>query len=87
MDVTLFWGLTLQGYHGDTSKTFLCGDVDESLIQLVKVNGFFFLPYFLIFMKPLEADLVIVLNRSQKNAWRKVYRFVKMEQASNKSGR
>jgi uncharacterized protein YfkK (UPF0435 family) len=27
------------------------------------------------------------LSRSQKNAWRKVYRFVKMEQASNKSGR
>ncbi|WZZ73980.1 hypothetical protein YC2023_085350 [Brassica napus] len=28
----------LDGYHGDTSKTFLCGDVDESLIQLVKVT-------------------------------------------------
>ena len=27
-----------QGYHGDTSKTFLCGDVDESLVQLVKVT-------------------------------------------------
>ncbi|XP_010514194.1 PREDICTED: methionine aminopeptidase 1C, chloroplastic/mitochondrial [Camelina sativa] len=28
----------LDGYHGDTSKTFLCGDVDESLTQLVKVT-------------------------------------------------
>ncbi|XP_018480458.2 methionine aminopeptidase 1C, chloroplastic/mitochondrial isoform X1 [Raphanus sativus] len=28
----------LDGYHGDTSRTFLCGDVDESLIQLVKVT-------------------------------------------------
>ncbi|CAN8266522.1 unnamed protein product [Cochlearia groenlandica] len=28
----------LDGYHGDTSKTFLCGDVNESLKQLVKVT-------------------------------------------------
>ncbi|KAL1206205.1 Methionine aminopeptidase 1C, chloroplastic/mitochondrial [Cardamine amara subsp. amara] len=28
----------LDGYHGDTSKTFLCGDVNESLVQLVKVT-------------------------------------------------
>ncbi|CAH2045492.1 unnamed protein product [Thlaspi arvense] len=28
----------LDGYHGDTSKTFLCGDVNKSLIQLVKVT-------------------------------------------------
>ncbi|CAA7049822.1 unnamed protein product [Microthlaspi erraticum] len=28
----------LDGYHGDTSKTFLCGDVNESVIQLVKVT-------------------------------------------------
>jgi hypothetical protein len=27
-----------QGYHGDTSKTFLCGDVDEASKQLVKVS-------------------------------------------------
>lgn len=30
-----------QGYHGDTSKTFFCGDVDEGFKRLVKV--FFFL--------------------------------------------
>ncbi|AEE77063.1 unnamed protein product [Arabidopsis thaliana] len=28
----------LDGYHGDTSKTFLCGDVNGSLKQLVKVT-------------------------------------------------
>ncbi|XP_006395629.2 methionine aminopeptidase 1C, chloroplastic/mitochondrial [Eutrema salsugineum] len=28
----------LDGYHGDTSKTFLCGEVNESLVQLVKVT-------------------------------------------------
>jgi hypothetical protein len=27
----------LQGYHGDTSKTFFCGDVDETAQQLVLV--------------------------------------------------
>lgn len=26
-----------QGYHGDTSKTFFCGDVNESIKRLVKV--------------------------------------------------
>ncbi|CAO2200968.1 unnamed protein product [Urochloa humidicola] len=28
----------LNGYHGDTSRTYLCGDVDESTKQLVKVT-------------------------------------------------
>ncbi|EXB53998.1 Methionine aminopeptidase 1B [Morus notabilis] len=28
----------LQGYHGDTSKTFLCGDVSDSVKRLVKVT-------------------------------------------------
>ncbi|KAL6010788.1 Methionine aminopeptidase 1B, chloroplastic [Asimina triloba] len=28
----------LQGYHGDTSKTFLCGDVDEEAKRLVKIT-------------------------------------------------
>uniref|UniRef100_M0ZUH8 Malic enzyme n=1 Tax=Solanum tuberosum TaxID=4113 RepID=M0ZUH8_SOLTU len=27
-----------QGYHGDTSKTFFCGDVSESIKRLVKVT-------------------------------------------------
>lgn len=26
-----------QGYHGDTSKTFLCGDVSDAMKRLVKV--------------------------------------------------
>ncbi|KAF3325763.1 methionine aminopeptidase 1B [Carex littledalei] len=34
IDVTVY----LNGYHGDTSKTFFCGDVDESAQQLVKVT-------------------------------------------------
>ncbi|XP_058091391.1 methionine aminopeptidase 1B, chloroplastic [Magnolia sinica] len=34
IDVTVF----LNGYHGDTSKTFLCGDVDEEVKRLVKVT-------------------------------------------------
>ncbi|KAK3141553.1 hypothetical protein QOZ80_4BG0335370 [Eleusine coracana subsp. coracana] len=34
IDVTVY----LNGYHGDTSKTFLCGDVDEPSKQLVKVT-------------------------------------------------
>ncbi|KAK6133815.1 hypothetical protein DH2020_032526 [Rehmannia glutinosa] len=28
----------LQGYHGDTSKTFLCGNVNNSMQRLVKVT-------------------------------------------------
>ncbi|XP_052187262.1 methionine aminopeptidase 1B, chloroplastic isoform X2 [Diospyros lotus] len=28
----------LQGYHGDTSKTFLCGNVSDSMKRLVKVT-------------------------------------------------
>jgi len=28
----------LNGYHGDTSKTFLCGEVDEANKRLVKVT-------------------------------------------------
>jgi methionine aminopeptidase len=28
---------TFQGYHGDTSATFLCGDVDDKAKKLVKV--------------------------------------------------
>lgn len=28
---------TFQGYHGDTSATFLCGDVDDEAKKLVKV--------------------------------------------------
>nr|CAB3480374.1 unnamed protein product [Digitaria exilis] len=32
IDVTVY----LNGYHGDTSRTYLCGDVDESTKQLVK---------------------------------------------------
>ncbi|XP_020097142.1 methionine aminopeptidase 1B, chloroplastic-like [Ananas comosus] len=34
IDVTVF----LNGYHGDTSKTFLCGDVNEPVKRLVKVT-------------------------------------------------
>ncbi|KAJ3693488.1 hypothetical protein LUZ60_008968 [Juncus effusus] len=34
IDVTVY----LDGYHGDTSKTFFCGDVDEDSQQLVKVT-------------------------------------------------
>ncbi|GAB2234175.1 hypothetical protein Droror1_Dr00003413 [Drosera rotundifolia] len=33
IDVTVY----LNGYHGDTSKTFLCGDVDNRVKRLVKV--------------------------------------------------
>ncbi|PHT67413.1 Methionine aminopeptidase 1D, mitochondrial [Capsicum annuum] len=34
IDVTVY----LNGYHGDTSKTFFCGDVSESIKRLVKVT-------------------------------------------------
>ncbi|XXG74152.1 hypothetical protein AAC387_Pa07g2943 [Persea americana] len=34
IDVTVF----LNGYHGDTSKTFLCGNVDDDAKSLVKVT-------------------------------------------------
>ncbi|XP_034214910.1 methionine aminopeptidase 1B, chloroplastic isoform X3 [Prunus dulcis] len=34
IDVTVY----LNGYHGDTSKTFLCGDVSDAIKQLVKVT-------------------------------------------------
>uniref|UniRef100_A0A0D9X5G3 Methionine aminopeptidase n=1 Tax=Leersia perrieri TaxID=77586 RepID=A0A0D9X5G3_9ORYZ len=34
IDVTVY----LNGYHGDTSRTYLCGEVDESTKQLVKVT-------------------------------------------------
>ncbi|XP_050225422.1 methionine aminopeptidase 1B, chloroplastic [Mercurialis annua] len=34
IDVTVY----LNGYHGDTSKTFLCGDVSDSLKRLVQVT-------------------------------------------------
>ncbi|XP_010262963.1 PREDICTED: methionine aminopeptidase 1B, chloroplastic-like isoform X2 [Nelumbo nucifera] len=34
IDVTVF----LNGYHGDTSKTFLCGNVDDATKRLVKVT-------------------------------------------------
>nr|CAD1819216.1 unnamed protein product [Ananas comosus var. bracteatus] len=34
IDVTVF----LNGYHGDTSKTFLCGNVNEPVKRLVKVT-------------------------------------------------
>ncbi|KAJ1698043.1 hypothetical protein LUZ63_006555 [Rhynchospora breviuscula] len=34
IDVTVY----LNGYHGDTSKTFFCGDVEESAQQLVRVT-------------------------------------------------
>ncbi|KAK8943098.1 hypothetical protein KSP39_PZI009421 [Platanthera zijinensis] len=34
IDVTIY----LNGYHGDTSKTFLCGQVDEPTKKLVKVT-------------------------------------------------
>ncbi|XP_020591998.1 methionine aminopeptidase 1B, chloroplastic-like [Phalaenopsis equestris] len=34
IDVTVY----LNGYHGDTSKTFLCGEVDEPTKRLVKVT-------------------------------------------------
>lgn len=34
IDVTVY----LNGYHGDTSKTFLCGNVSDSMKQLVKVT-------------------------------------------------
>jgi hypothetical protein len=29
----------MQGYHGDTSKTFYCGTVDDDAKQLVEVGG------------------------------------------------
>lgn len=31
-----------QGYHGDTSRTFFCGEVDEGFKRLVKVVFLFF---------------------------------------------
>ncbi|XP_020146946.1 methionine aminopeptidase 1B, chloroplastic isoform X2 [Aegilops tauschii subsp. strangulata] len=34
IDVTIY----LNGYHGDTSRTYLCGEVDEPTKQLVKVT-------------------------------------------------
>ncbi|KAE8100761.1 hypothetical protein FH972_018624 [Carpinus fangiana] len=34
IDVTVY----LNGYHGDTSKTFLCGDVSDAMKRLVKVT-------------------------------------------------
>ncbi|CAL5419126.1 unnamed protein product [Camellia sinensis] len=34
VDVTVY----LNGYHGDTSKTFLCGNVSDSMKRLVKVT-------------------------------------------------
>ncbi|KAL9364726.1 hypothetical protein Peur_042599 [Populus x canadensis] len=34
IDVTVY----LNGYHGDTSKTFLCGNVNDALRRLVKVT-------------------------------------------------
>ncbi|XAR65395.1 Methionyl aminopeptidase [Bertholletia excelsa] len=34
IDVTVY----LNGYHGDTSKTFLCGNVSDSIKRLVKVT-------------------------------------------------
>lgn len=34
IDVTVY----LNGYHGDTSKTFLCGDVDDKAKKLVEVT-------------------------------------------------
>uniref|UniRef100_A0A0D6R9K2 Methionine aminopeptidase n=1 Tax=Araucaria cunninghamii TaxID=56994 RepID=A0A0D6R9K2_ARACU len=34
IDVTVY----LNGYHGDTSKTFLCGNVDDTAKRLVKVT-------------------------------------------------
>ncbi|CAK9188365.1 unnamed protein product [Ilex paraguariensis] len=34
IDVTVY----LNGYHGDTSKTFLCGNVNDALKRLVKVT-------------------------------------------------
>ncbi|KAG2662900.1 hypothetical protein I3760_16G003300 [Carya illinoinensis] len=34
IDVTVY----LNGYHGDTSKTFLCGDVSDAMKHLVKVT-------------------------------------------------
>ncbi|KAJ0233457.1 hypothetical protein HA466_0281080 [Hirschfeldia incana] len=34
IDVTVY----LNGYHGDTSATFFCGDVDEKAIELVQVT-------------------------------------------------
>ncbi|PVH36416.1 hypothetical protein PAHAL_6G069900 [Panicum hallii] len=34
IDVTVY----LNGYHGDTSRTYFCGDVDEPTKQLVKVT-------------------------------------------------
>ncbi|KAJ6768634.1 METHIONINE AMINOPEPTIDASE, partial [Salix koriyanagi] len=34
IDVTVY----LNGYHGDTSKTFLCGNVSDALKRLVKVT-------------------------------------------------
>ncbi|KAI3526732.1 hypothetical protein L1887_05994 [Cichorium endivia] len=34
IDVTVY----LNGYHGDTSKTFLCGNVDDATKRLVKVT-------------------------------------------------
>jgi hypothetical protein len=33
----VWYAVLLQGYHGDTSRTYLCGEVDEPTKQLVKV--------------------------------------------------
>ena len=48
---TCFGDLELeQGYHGDTSRTFFCGEVDEGFKRLVKVV-FFFVPLCCVSLK------------------------------------
>lgn len=40
-----------------------------------------------LFSVEMSVKALINLSRSQKSAWREVYRFVEMEQALNKLGR
>ncbi|KAF3498820.1 hypothetical protein DY000_02054852 [Brassica cretica] len=54
IDVTVY----LDGYHGDTSRTFFCGEVDEGFKRLVKVAFFFFLFIVLSMHLPSMSSLV-----------------------------
>ncbi|PRQ47251.1 putative methionyl aminopeptidase [Rosa chinensis] len=36
----IVFSFLVKGYHGDTSKTFLCGKVSDSVQRLVKVSFF-----------------------------------------------
>lgn len=55
----------LQGYHGDTSRTFFCGEVDEGFKRLVKVAFFSFslhcVVYALFIINGLCFSMLIVV--------------------------